>query len=105
MGDVHKLPVWAQELIATLQRERGDAVRALEAFSKGQKPTAFHADEGGRQFFIDAGIVYCESAGVSVGIHPDPKGVDIQFRGTERAFGGALIQPWATDHIKIVKHE
>ena len=45
MGDITKLPKWAQEHIKTVTREREEAIRTLNKYCDEQTPSAMYVDE------------------------------------------------------------
>jgi hypothetical protein len=94
-----KLPVWAQEYIRDLQRQRDIAVRELNEWRDQQTPSPFYIDEmvstGEQQGpsikrrYIQAHRITCESSGVAldifaaVSVFENQRNIQLRWQGTE----------------------
>lgn len=97
---IKKLPGWAQELIADLERQRKEAIRALNQYVDDQTPSPFFIDElestgeetgpSKKTRYIQTRKMKVEHAGVNLSILLRDGKIDLQWGGA-----GRLSQPIA----------
>lgn len=91
---IKKLPVWTQELIASLERQREEAIRALNQYVDSQTPSPFFIDElestgetqgpSQKTRYIQTRRMEVEHAGVHLSILLRDGKIDLQWSGVER---------------------
>lgn len=100
---LQRLPKWAQEHIATLARERNDAIKTLQDFLDNQTPSDFWTEEWRSTKNVKN---YIQSRQVTIKMG-DRKEVYVLKRqdGTldvSSGFGGLRIEPSASNSIRIL---
>lgn len=119
MGDISKLPKWAQNHVKNLQRERDTAVKALGEYVDNQTESDIYIDnlecigEGRgptpiRRYINGEYQVSFDHAGVSltVSIYPENH-IELRYGHSERYLGGydiALI-PKSTGNMELKTKE
>lgn len=113
---IAKLPKWAQEHIADLSRRQQNAERALNEFKDNQTPCEFYTEDylcvGAKsneyvKRYIQAHKVCVERDGVKLTIllRQDEKGLDLQWRSTDRLMNEVAMVPTSFNKVKIVSKE
>lgn len=91
---IKKLPVWVQELIADLERQREEAIRALNQYVDNQTPSPFYINElectgeerglSQKTRFIQTRKMEVEHAGVRLSILLRDGKIDLQWESVDR---------------------
>jgi hypothetical protein len=104
-GDITKLPVWAQEHIKEITRERETAIRALNKYVDSQTKAPFYIQElectgeqqgpSSKKRYIQTNQIEVEYAGVHLSVHlRDDAVIDLQWgTGGRLAADDVCFQP------------
>lgn len=111
---IEKLPVWAQEYIQSLERDRELSVRKYRELTDNQTESMFYSDDiicfdGSTKVdkhYYQANSITCYFNGLEVSVRPD-----IQWGNIKIYFGSdglksrkAVLSPVASNSIEILPH-
>lgn len=113
---IAKLPKWAQERMADLERRARVAETALKDNLDSQTPSEFYVEEyvtqpeGKDQYrkrFIQTYKMAVEHDGVKLTIllRQDERGIDLQWNSTNRLMNEVALVPLSFNKVKIVAKE
>lgn len=113
---IAKLPKWAQERMADLERRARVAETALKDNLDSQTPSEFYVEEyvtqpeGKDQYrkrFIQTYKMAVEHDGVKLTIllRQDERGIDLQWNSTNRLMNEVALVPLSFNRVKIVAKE
>jgi hypothetical protein len=110
---IHKLPRWAQDRIARLQRERDVAVRTLNEAVDRSTPAAFFFEEhvvtgektgpSTKRFYIQSDRLRFIGSGLDVTfLHREGDGtLDIQYHAHDALHDTVVLQPHASQRLLL----
>lgn len=112
--DIKKLPKWAQEHIADLQRQRDIVVRTLEQYHDDQTESPFFTDDmicdgvdgrrpSLRRRYIQAHCIEVSHCGVLLRILLRDKSIDLSWGHDDRVIGDVMFQPSSFQAAKLFK--
>ena len=107
---IEKLPKWAQEHIADLQRQRDVVVRTLNEHCDNQTPSPFYSDEmicngesqgpSCKRMYFQAYKMEVEHAGIVLRISTHNEGkIGLQWGKSDRLHNGVALIP--TSHMAV----
>ena len=110
---IAKLPKWAQERMADLERRTRVAETALKEFNDAQTPSEFYVEEyvstgeGSDkhvQRFIQTYKMAVERDGVklTVLLRQDEKGIELQWNSTSRLMSEVAMVPLSFNKVKVL---
>ena len=113
---IAKLPKWAQERIADLERRTRVAEAAVKNYLDSQTPSEFYVEEyvstgeGSDKHvkrFVQTYKMAVEHDGVKLTIllRQDEKGIDLQWNSTNRLMNEVALVPLSFNKVKIVAKE
>lgn len=118
MNDTTKLPKWAQEHIADLQRERDTAVKALRDWSDTQTPGPIYVDEhacindepGSRapshfKRYIEGHRIGIDWLGIKVDITLRDDEIGISYGGSNHLLRDVCLQPKFNQGLALIPRE
>lgn len=109
-----QLPMWAQQHIEMLQRQRDAAVRTLEQFTEEQKPQHFYVEDivcikqgapTTMRRYIHGHFIRYEHRGLEFSISEYDDGVSIQYGQGRSGLHNVLMQPTSFQQIKLIYPE
>lgn len=111
-----KLPKWAQERMADLDRRTRVAEVAVKEYFDVQTPSEFYVEEyvstgeGSDKYvkrYVQTYKMVVESGGVKLSIllRQDEKGIELQWNSTSRLMNEVAMVPMAFNKVKIVAKE
>jgi len=113
---IAKLPKWAQERMADLERRARVAETALREYFDAQTPSEFYVEEyvgvgegsdKRAQRYIQTYRMAVERDGVKLTIllHQDVKGIELQWNSTNRLMNDVAMVPLSFNKVKILAKE
>jgi hypothetical protein len=113
---IAKLPKWAQERLADLERRTRVAETHLKETLDAQTPSEFYVEEyvsvgeGSDKYvkrYVQTYKMTVERDGVKLGIllRQDEKGIEVQWNSTNRLMSEVAMVPLSFNKVKIVAKE
>ena len=112
MGDIKKLPKWAQKYIENIARERADAIRKLNEFVDCQTKDKFYTSDyvctGETQGpsekirHIQGDVIRCSHDGIDLSVYAHKRGkIEIQYSASGSIIGGIALTPLSYQRIEL----
>lgn len=120
--DLSKLPKWAQEHIATLERERDVAIRELNEWVDSQTPSPIYIDEmvctgetkgtTTKRRYVQTRRLTIEYAGVELDVFLAPEhdgsrdfGIHLSFSTPDHSLGQVAMIPISFQQVVLIAKE
>ena len=111
-----KLPVWAQDYINNLQRERVVAIRALNDYCDSQKPSEIYCEEyestgenqgpSLKRAYVQSSKITIEHAGIKLNVYANEADcIRLQWGSSERGLLDVAMIPYSCMSVLLVAKE
>ena len=116
MHDIIKLPRWAQDRIAKLERERDTAIRALDEYCDAQTPSSIYYDEwlstgekqgsSGKRIYVQSDHVVIDAHGVNLSVRIESASRALSLQWGRNTYGGDVcMQPRSYQNVWLIAKE
>jgi hypothetical protein len=111
------LPKWAQQYVANLERERENAISALNEYVDNQTPSPFYIDEGEstgesqgptiKRRYIQGHKITVEHKGIrlEVMLRPNEYGIDLGWDDLTRGLKHVAMVPQSFNRVQLISKE
>lgn len=111
-----KLPAWAREYIADIERDRKVAVRELNEYCDSQTPSGIYLEEyvstgeqsgpSLKRSYVQSHKLTFEHAGIKLNVYINQNDrISLQWESCEHRYGDISMMPYSYQYVHLVTKE